>query len=651
MDRILLGLICGYFVPLLSVAQVTTNRNAVVSNMVMKPGVTTVATINTLTVSDRKQSVQYVDGLGRPLQMVLVQAGTGNRDIITPVAYDEYGREIKKLKPYADLNSGSPGSFRINGYADQISYYANMSADGAKDAHPYAQTHMEFAPLGRVTAAGAPGQTWQPGGKTVSYSYLLNTLADSVRVFKVTGTSELGTYTTSSIYTAGDLTKVVATDEHGKQVVEFKDKEGKVVLKKVQLTANPDLGSGAGHVGWLCTYYIYDELNNLRGVVQPRGVQALSANSWVFNADIYHEQCFRYDYDAKRRMIVKKVPGSAVVYMVYDARDRIVMVQDGKLRAENKWLVTKYNSRNALIETGIGVNTSTRLVLQTAAWDVESYIPSTTAYEILTEVFYDNYSWTSGTGLTSTFDGSFSTYYEPANVWPYAQTPVASMLIRGKVTGTKTKVLGTSTFLYALSLYDDKGRVIQVKSTSLTGGTEIMTTQYTWSGQPFVSILQMKNSSNVVEQTIVSRTTYTAQGAVDKIEKRIQHPGVNGGAIGAWVTLSKMEYTQLGLLKKKSVGYNAQTAAYLESMDYEYNIRDWLLGANRNYLNDNANTSGRWFGFELSYDNTTSILSGLAYTQGQFNGNIAGTTWKSRGDQERRRYNFQYDAANRITAL
>lgn len=85
-------------------------------------------------------------------------------------------------------------------------------------------------------------------------------------------------------------------------------------------------------------------------------------------------------------------------------------------------------------------------------------------------------------------------------------------------------------------------------------------------------------------------------------------------------------------------------------MDYEYNIRDWLLGANRNYLNDNANTSGRWFGFELAYDNTAGILSGLAYTQSQFNGNIGGTTWKSRGDQERRRYNFQYDAANRITA-
>ena len=50
-------------------------------------------------------------------------------------------------------------------------------------------------------------------------------------------TGSFGTYATSSTYSAGKLNKTVIVDEHGKQVEEFKDKGGKVILKKVQLAA------------------------------------------------------------------------------------------------------------------------------------------------------------------------------------------------------------------------------------------------------------------------------------------------------------------------------------------------------------------------------------------------------------------------------
>jgi hypothetical protein len=46
------------------------------------------------------------------------------------------------------------------------------------------------------------------------------------------------------------------------------------VLKKVQAAANP----GAAHVGWLYTYYVYDDFNNLRFVLQPRAVELLLSN-------------------------------------------------------------------------------------------------------------------------------------------------------------------------------------------------------------------------------------------------------------------------------------------------------------------------------------------------------------------------------------
>ena len=67
---------------------------------------------------------------------------------------------------------------------------------------------------------------------------------------------------------------------------------------------------------------------------------------------------------------------------------------------------------------------------------------------------------------------------------------------------------------------------------------------------------------------------------------------------------------------------------------------------NRQYI---SNSHERYFGFELAYDKAPNIIGGSNnYTGLQYNGNIAGTTWKSAGDEERRRYLFTYDAANRL---
>ena len=207
------------------------------------------------------------------------------------------------------------------------------------------------------------------------------------------------------------------------------------------------------------------------------------------------------------------------------------------------------------------------------------------------------------------------------------------------------RILGTNEFLYTTNLYDEEGRLIQVKSTSVTGGVDIITSQYSWAGQPVVVVHQMKNSAGAVEQTTVTRNTYTAQGQIDKVEKRVQHPSVNNGSMGAWITISQFAYDQLGKQKIKGLGYNASTNSFLETLTNEYNIRDWLLGVNRSYFNS---SNSNWFSFELAYDNVSSIAQGAGYSSIQYNGNINGTTWKSRGDRKVRRYNFQYDAANRL---
>lgn len=638
-------------------AQLTPNRNAVVQNDVKKPGVLNANELNPLQIADKGQQVQYFDGLGRPLQTVMTQAGTGNRDIIMPSSYDEYGREIKKYKPYADLNNSGMGSFRNNAYAEQSSYYATgSSSDGPKDINPYSQNLIEFSPLGRMVQPGAPGQTWQPGNKTVAYSYHVNTTTDAVKILKMgSSNAELGEYVKVGEYVAGELVKVISKDENSKQVVEFKDKEGKLVMKKVQLTAAADNGTGTGSTGWLCTYYIYDDFNSLRGVIQPLGVKTLEQNGWIFTQLILDEQCFRYDYDARRRMIIKKVPGARMVYMVYNSRDNLVMSQDGNLRNGALWLLYKYDSKNQLIETDIAImpNTTTRYQLSLEAENVVNYVPSQLiAFDPHIQTFYDNYdwiiNWVSPSVLNGDYDNSANTHFsQNTTTWPYPEyNTVGSKDLRGKVTGTRIRVLATGMFLYTVNIYDDKGRIIQVKSTAVNGGVDVVTTQYAWSGLPMHIVHQMKNSAGSLEQLTVTKTSYTPQGQVDRIEKRVQHPAVNGGQLGNWVTIGKMDYDQLGKVKTKSVGFNSTTSSYLETLSNDYNIRDWLLGVNRNYL---STATSNWFGFELAYDNVTGSSPGSSYASAQYNGNINGTTWKSKGDLKVRRFNYEYDAANRLT--
>ena len=60
-------------------------------------------------------------------------------------------------------------------------------------------------------------------------TYLNNTADDHVKIWTVNGA---GNYSITGEYAAGLLVETHTTDERGNQVVEYKDKEGKVILEK-----------------------------------------------------------------------------------------------------------------------------------------------------------------------------------------------------------------------------------------------------------------------------------------------------------------------------------------------------------------------------------------------------------------------------------
>ncbi|MBI3720206.1 MAG: hypothetical protein HY252_16635 [Sphingobacteriales bacterium] len=328
--------------------------------------------------------------------------------------------------------------------------------------------------------------------------------------------------------------------------------------------------------------------------------------------------------------------------MVYDVRDRLIMVQDSNLRSKGKWMVTEYDTQNRPWRTGLLSDATTTFATHISNAATSSSYPNTSAnYEILTQTYYDNYTWVSGTGttLTSTLDATYTSnsayYLTTYNTSPYYAQPITAMYqTRGLVTGTKVKVVGTTNqYLYTVSFYDDHGRVIQVQSINVTGNKDISTTQYDFTGKPLRNYVQHSKGGNLPQTyTILTKMDYDHAGRLLTVKKTFNE--------GTEQTVSTNAYDEIGQLKTKTLGTS------IESLTFDYNIRGWLLGVNRNFIKDAATN---YFGFELGYDNSGTIINGTNYSTPQYNGNISGTVWKSKGDNEKRKYDFTYDNINRLT--
>lgn len=641
----------------------SSNLNYIRTREITKPGITSSAGAQGLTdLADVKQATRYFDGLGRLVQVVNKQQSPLKKDLVAPVEYDPYGRQVTKYLPY--VSSASDGEYKPAALVEQNSFNATLFSG---EQFYYGQTDLELSPLNRVQKSYAPGQSWVGNSRGVEGKYWFNTTDDAVRMWDVTDVSnDFGTYSTASIYPANELYKHIIINEHGNQTITFTDKEGRIILKKIQLTAAADDGKGSAHTGWSCTYNLYDNLGNLRCVIQPKGVEIIDGGWQLTDPAILNEQCFRYEYDLNNRMIMKKVPGAGTICMVYDAKDRLVMTQDAKMHASGNWLVNLYDNLNRPVQVGVWSNSNDRIYHAGQAATLTDYpfsagsVPAS-GYEMFTKTGYDDYTaLPAGSGLTTGLDNVYTTgayLVTSYNSAPeYAQEPVQSQLMRGLPTWTQIKVLGTVDYLYTVNIYDDKSRVIQAKNTNISGGTDIVTTQYTWTGKPLrmVQKLQRGIGAGAESSVIVTNIKYDDLGRTTQVDKKIGNTYINGGNMpGGWTTVARYAYNELGQLLKKDIGgkkdiNNNYTGDPLQTLKYDYNIRGWLLGLNRDYLATQGQTSdGIHFGFELGYDKQVN-KTGENFNASLWNGNITGMIWKSDGDDIRRKYDFTFDNINRL---
>ena len=276
--------------------------NSIISLDVEKPAVTTLAAAEALTsIYDYRQNTTYFDDLGREIQTVAKQVTPDDNDLISVMNYDELGRSAQKYLPYYD--STGIGTFRTNPASAQPTFYNNFFSN--TEGFYYSNTIFDGSALNRIVKITEPGNSWTGTNIGPRMDYTFNASLDSVQIWKI-GNNITDTPTISGVYAPGTLTLLITTDENENKTMEYKDMEGKTILRKVQL--NDTLFDG--YYGWISTYYVYDYFNRLRYVLSPKAVQYAWSNNWTLNPTVRSELCFQYNYDSLDRMITKIVPGA-----------------------------------------------------------------------------------------------------------------------------------------------------------------------------------------------------------------------------------------------------------------------------------------------------------------------------------------------------
>jgi RHS repeat-associated protein len=307
----------------------------------------------------------YFDGFGRPIETVSWQmSGTGN-DLVAPQVYDAFGRQAYSFLPYEA--SSNTGLFQSTPFSSQDTFYSSIypsDIPGYKGEQVfYGQSQFEASPLNRPLVVSAPGNSWAGSGLGVQTQYLINDTSDKVPIWTITFNAPSdgnNIPATTSNYAPGTLYKTVTVDERGSLAVEYKDLEGQIVEKKVQ-AANTTSGA---YTGWLVTMYVYDDLNQLRVVIPPKAVDQLISASWTMNLSILDGLCFRYEYDYRKRLLGKKIPGAGWGWMVYDKRDQLVFSQDANMGAKSEWIGMLHDALDRPVMTGMMNYTGTQAQLQ-----------------------------------------------------------------------------------------------------------------------------------------------------------------------------------------------------------------------------------------------------------------------------------------------
>jgi RHS repeat-associated protein len=637
-------------------------------------------------VDNTTTQVQYMDGLGRPLQSLVWQASPDKtKDLISSTnVYDAFGRVHKSILP-------TPSNVATGDYRSTAESLASGFYGG--DTYPFSQTFFEPSPLNRPKQLFGAGQAWRVLGteKFVKNEYQI--AGDGVIKFDL---QTNGTVNCGSNYGSSTLYSQVVTSERGFLTYEVKDNEGRVTHKIQQLDEAGTLAT---------TAYCYDVRGNLAVVIPPEAYRKLGAGlitSFTEADEIFKELMYGYHFDTQNRQNEKHLPGAGWRYSVFDKHDREVAFADDADKAKGYWQFRKFDALSREIQSGLlnGKGSKTRTELQTA-FDGHSgltyettgttllgytnisfptgYVPLEA--DVMSVSYFDDYAWQTETAYNFNATTAFH----------------AQGLAKGMMTGQLKRNVKTNTWQKMVMYYDYKGRVIQDWHLTNKGNLIRKESQYRFNNELIQARLVKFNGSGT---TYISTKTFKYEydhlgrktkfnhflNGADKVISRYNYDEIgrlnskdfnpkstiNTSQSGSWnatttwsgnsiptlsdyininaghtVTINSGEAGSAGSLFLGGILNNYGTlhtgslppnsgAGTLQTLNFKYHIRGGLKGIN---LDASGNLTNNLFSYRLDYEEGTT---------GLYDGNIKKQHWKSNIDGKQRSFEFTYDGSSRL---
>jgi RHS repeat-associated protein len=698
------------FAPCHTWAQVQSqNQNMVITRTMRVAGEKNPASVASRSNTERQEATSYFDGLGRPLQTVDRASSPTRLDVIQGIEYDAMGREARKYLPYT---GGNNGFLQADWKNTQASFY-NNSENNTRATTPvsFAETVFEASPLNRALEQGAAGTPWQVvrdgdgngnstgAGRTIKSAFRINADGtDNTELGKVfllqvdnaTGNLQFGA---STFYPAGRLTADEVRDENStagslRRLLTFKDMQDRVVLKRVE--------AADGGTAWAETYYVYDDMDRLRYVIQPVGVASLRANNGlVSQTSFYDTHCFQYRYDGRGNVVEKRVPGGGWEFIIYNPADMPILAQTALQRTSNQWSFTKYDGQKRVILTGTLTDGRGRAQLQTDVtnWMMRGGNPgyferrsnvNPSQNHGYTDVVYPEVGGYGGVIETVSYYDDYDFDRNGGDHWfhnfaGYNITRAPSA--HGLPTGGKVRAVvgGQTRYLLSYQMYDPQGRIVVTQADNHLGGREITTTEYDFTG--------------LVTRRARLHHEVPGQGSRLDVRERLvydhrgrplahYHQTNTPAGPGPEVLLVQYAYNELGQLIEKrlhgtgtlqlpdpnagtypeTLSFTAPvpTATHIAGREIRLVPGARLVPTTRLAIGGPANTvlapAAQTISYRYNIRGWTTQIAAPAFTHTlqyddaptpQFNGNIGAARWTHLGENAKG-YNYAYDALNRL---
>ena len=471
------------------------------------------------------KSVQYYDGLGRPVVLLVGGMNTNGKYLCSMTEYDSLGHEARLWQPAAGTTSLSFVS------KSSMTSYSQASFN---DQHAF--NEVEYDALGRSVFKSTAGDAWHQEGKGTRTDYISN-VQNSVRRYKLNSSGAL-VNSPVEYYSANTLTGERITDEEGHTLETYRDLLGNVVLERRD--------------GDKDTYYVYEK-GMLRFVVPP-----------LYQTNPSEDLLYQYKYDVLGRCIEKTLPGCSPIYYTYDPLGRLAFMQDGRMMSKGIYRFYFYDGLGRLVIQGTCSSVPATLLFYPVEVCFESgsayvgntgykiqqgFNPTNPKIEIVN--YYDNYDFLS--------NSSVSTYIGTADLSNNSHANATSLLTGQIVSTSNGKYLCTALY------YDEKGNVIERKETLLNGAVLSTITSYSFTDKPLVSTITLTRKG--VTRTVNQTNVYDLNS--DRLVLQQHKYGTK-----PTVSTAIFTYNDLGQIQTLSQHNGAL------STSYSYDVHGWLTDIN-----------------------------------------------------------------------